>query len=147
MAVIFGVLFTTYQIYCEEIESMPCLVENNVLTEEIYRPKVDCSMCRDVYRVPEEINLSVDDFYRKYSFTGRPVLVKEATANWTAMTHFSFQYFRKLYKETKGSLQVVDEDCQFFPYETEFLTLREALSMPEERASFQPGQPTWYIGW
>ncbi|XP_076452809.1 uncharacterized protein LOC143288316 isoform X2 [Babylonia areolata] len=142
-AVSVSLLLTTVYLNWGEITESPCIIDSNVITDEIYRPVVDCDMCRDVYGVPEERNLSAERFYQRYAFTGRPVLVKGATANWTAMNHFSFRFFRDLYQKTTGSLDTIEEDCQFFPYNTEFLTLAQALDMPEDRADFQPGQPSW----
>ena len=95
MATIVGALTTAYHLFLwEYAATTPCLVENNVFTDEMYRPPVNCDMCRDVHRVPEERDLSPTDFYSKYAFTGRPVLVKGATANWTAMEHFSFKFLQ-----------------------------------------------------
>lgn len=147
LAVSVGLIVASYELLFDYVLATPCLVESNIISEEICRQKVNCNMCRDVLGVPEEWNLSSDDFYEKYAFTGRPVLVKEAIRNWTAMSHFSFKFFQKLYRETKGALDAIHEDCQFFPYETEFLTLADALNMSDERAAFQPGEKPWYIGW
>lgn len=32
-----------------------------------------------------------------------------------------------------------DEKCQFFPYKTEFESLEEALSIPDERVHYEKG--------
>ncbi|GLH02706.1 F-box protein At5g06550, partial [Gryllus bimaculatus] len=37
--------------------------------------------------------------------------------------------------------------CQFFPYDTEFTHLLQALNMSEARAALREGQRPWYIGW
>jgi hypothetical protein len=75
------------------------------------------------------------------------VLIKDAISNWTALDHFSFKFFQDLYLRHNGSVEFVDENCQFFGYKTEFLTLGDALNMSDDRASFKPGQKPWYIGW
>lgn len=147
LAVTVGLFVASYELLFDYMISTQCLVENNIFTDEVYRPKVNCDMCRDIVGVPEEWNISPEKFYEKYSFTGRPVLVKEATANWTAMSHFNFSFFRQLYRKNKGSLHTIEEDCQFFPYATEFLSLAEALNMSDDRAAYKPGELPWYIGW
>ena len=147
LALSVGALVASYELLYDYVLSTPCLLDSNHVTDELYRPRVDCSMCRDVQSVPEERNLSQNKFYTQYAFTGRPVLVKQAILNWTAMSHFSFKFFQKLYRETEGALAIIEEDCQFFPYGTEFITLSDALGMSDERATFQPGELPWYIGW
>ena len=97
--------------------------------------------------MPEEHNISAERFYELYSFTGRPVLVKGALRNWTAVDTFSFHYFQEIYFNTSGALETIDEECQFFPYQTDFFTLEDALSMSDARAAFEEGEPNWYIGW
>lgn len=142
-----GLFVASYELLFDYVVSTPCLVENNVFTDEVYRPRVNCDMCRDIVDAPEERNLSQEEFYEKYSFTGRPVLMKEATSNWTAMSHFNFTYFQHLYRKVKGSLTTIEDDCQFFGYETEFTSLAEALNMSDDRAAYKPGELPWYIGW
>ena len=142
-----GMFVASYEFVFDFVTTTPCLVENNIISEEVYRPRMNCDMCRDIVNVPEEKDLSPETFYEKYSFTGRPVLVKEATSNWTAMSHFNFSFFRQLYKKVKGSLNTIEEDCQFFGYETEFVSLAEALNMSDDRAAYKPGELPWYIGW
>ncbi|XP_076459674.1 uncharacterized protein LOC143292893 [Babylonia areolata] len=147
LAVSVGCSVACYELMFDYVVTTPCLVDNNLFSDELWRPKVDCNMCRNVVDVPEEWDISSDKFYEKYAFTGRPVLIKEAVLNWTAMSHFSFKFFQTLYRGIEGSLDTIKEDCQFFGYETEFVTLADALNMSDERAAFQPGEKPWYIGW
>lgn len=75
-----------------------------------------------------------------YAYSGRPVVIKNALTNWTALNVFSYEFFRDLY--TKEASSTRSHRCQFFPYKTEFRSLNEALTMSEERFK----QP-WYFGW
>lgn len=75
-----------------------------------------------------------------YAYTGRPVVVKDALVNWTAKDTFTYDFFGRLY-DTYGSAERSDR-CQFFPYKTEFHSLRQALSMSKERMD-----KPWYFGW
>ncbi|KAK7111199.1 hypothetical protein V1264_010873 [Littorina saxatilis] len=147
LALCVSVALVSFGLLRDYVTSTPCIVDNNIISEEMFRPKVDCNMCKDVFNVPEEKDLSAETFYEKYSFTGRPVLVKGGILDWPAMNTFNFTFFRNLYKKTKGALQIIEDDCQFFPYNTEFLTLADALNMSDDRAAFKPGEEPWYIGW
>ena len=124
-----------------------CAVSNNGFFIEIARPLTHCEMCRDLKAVPIEDNLTTEKFIEKYAYSAVPVLVKNATQNWTAMSTFSFHFFKELYGQTDGALKSVEEECQFFPYKTEFETLEEALNITDARANFTEGEKPWYIGW
>lgn len=124
-----------------------CLISNNEYTTEMSRPLVQCGMCRNLENVPIESGISAEHFQQKYAYTSVPVLIKDATGEWSAMSSFSFKFLRDLYIGTDGALTTVDEQCQFFPYKTEFKTLSDVFLMPEERANFKEGEKPWYIGW
>jgi len=40
---------------------------------------------------------------------------------------------------------VNEDECQFFPYRTEFISLEQALNMSKERSEWK-AEP-WYFGW
>ncbi|XP_033733589.1 uncharacterized protein LOC117322749 isoform X2 [Pecten maximus] len=120
-----------------------CIIDNNGFVIEITRPKTNCQICENLLSVPMETNISTEEFIRKYAYTAVPVLVKDATRLWTAMDTFSFRFFRDLYKSVNGSLDAVEEECQFFPYKTEFETLEDVLNMTEDRADFKEGEKHW----
>lgn len=129
------------------VRSSMCVKDNNGLMMEIARPKTSCEMCANLRSVPVETNISTEMFLEKYAYTMVPVLIKEATRNWTAMSAFNFRFFRDLYNSVNGSLAAVDEECQFFPYNTDFRTLEEVFNMTDDRADFKDGENPWYIGW
>ena len=135
----------------EEIQYMVsesrCVMDNNGFMIEVARPKTNCKMCQGLASVPIETEMTAETFAEKYAYTSVPVLIKDATHNWTAMRNFSYSFFQKLYKETDGALDKIEEDCQFFPYKTEFHTLADAFNMSDERADFKEGERPWYIGW
>lgn len=124
-----------------------CLLETNMYFMEITRPQFDCSICESLKEIPVVVNISKDDFKDKYAFTAVPVLIKDATSNWTAMETFSYDYFKGIYTKDPEILKAVVEECQFFPYNTEFRTLSEVFNMKLERAHYEDGQEPWYIGW
>ncbi|XP_076459673.1 uncharacterized protein LOC143292892 [Babylonia areolata] len=147
LAVSVGLVVGGYKLIFAHMVTSPCMVKKCKIGNEIFRPRVNCSMCRDIFHATEAWNLSAEEFQEKYAFSIRPVLVKEAISNWTAMSHFSFKFFQKLYRETSGSLESVKMDQMFYPYETEFVSLADALNMSDERGAYLPGQKPWYFGW
>ncbi|KAK7507456.1 hypothetical protein BaRGS_00001391 [Batillaria attramentaria] len=138
-----ALLVGNYELVRDYIRRTPCLVDFGIFTEEIFRPLVDCEMCRKLNAVAIERNLSQETFVEKYAYSGIPVLVKEGIVNWSAMSVFSFKFFQGLYRLTGRRA-----NCHFFAYNTEFTTLTDALNgMSDERASCQPGEKPWYFGW
>lgn len=130
-----------------EINSSQCFLEQNELTIEMSRPLAQCGFCDMLEDVPIEYDISAQDFTRKYAYSLVPVLIKGATLNWSAMTHFSFPFFKDLYTGLEGALASVEEDCQFFQYNTDFSTLSDVFNMSHARATFSEGETPWYIGW
>lgn len=126
-------------------ESSPCTVDNSIFVLEAARPIADCKMCKDLSEVPKLSGLTSEDFVQDFAYSGRPLVVTDATKSWTATQQFSYEYFRKLYMNSETALNSTDEECQFFPYRTEFHSLREVFKMPKARAEFK-AEP-WYIGW
>ncbi|XP_045211642.2 uncharacterized protein LOC123563114 isoform X1 [Mercenaria mercenaria] len=155
-AVIFlvGIVSASAAYYCQGtlmemtgIDSWQCIIENNVVVSELSRPLATCDFCNTLDSVPIEYSISSQDFRRKYSYTSVPVLIKNATLGWSAMTVFSYNYLKDLYTETEGALASVDEECQFFHYNTDFNNLTEVFNMSDARANFTDGEKSWYIGW
>ncbi|KAI9551541.1 hypothetical protein GHT06_021874 [Daphnia sinensis] len=120
-----------------------CMLAMPVDTKNVFRPPVDCDFCRDVHQVDIVQHISPEDFESTYAYSVRPVIVKDALANWTAVDVFSYEFFSELYTKESNALASRSHRCQFFPYKTEFRSLEEALTMSEHRKSNQP----WYFGW
>lgn len=153
IAVVFGGIALIYDIQnLDDLNNFifhesPCALSNSGLVMEIARPLMDCELCRNLREVPIEENISTERFMEKYAYTGVPVLVKNATKTWTAMSNFSYHFFKDIYTNTKGALESVEEECQFFPYKTEFETLADVFNISDARANFSEGEKPWYIGW
>ena len=82
-----------------------------------------------------------------FSPTGVPVVVTDGTKNWTAPEVFNFKFFKGIYKNNSPALDNYDDKCQFFPYRTNFNSLRDVFNMSDERAQLKDGTKPWYIGW
>ncbi|XP_055346621.1 uncharacterized protein LOC129594087 [Paramacrobiotus metropolitanus] len=126
----------------KEMSGDQCLVRAPGKFADWFRPVVNCSICRGLQKVDSVNDISVEEFTAKYAYSSRPLVVRGAMKNWTASSTFSFDFFRKLYlKQFPGSLDVLNEHCQFFHYKTEFRNLREVLTMSKKRFD-----QMWYIG-
>ena len=126
-------------------ETSPCTIDNSLFVLEAARPITDCKMCEGITEVPKLSGLTVETFVNNFAFSSKPLVVKDATTNWTAMHEFSYEYFRKLYSEAKSALNETYEECLFFQYKTEFHSLSEVFNISKERVEFK-AEP-WYVGW
>ncbi|XP_041780351.1 uncharacterized protein LOC121597995 [Anopheles merus] len=123
-----------------------CILTMPAQLQKAFRPPESCGFCRTVHgTVPRLSNVSPAEFARDYAYRGGPVIVTDATVNWTAVESFDFWFFKRVY-ETHGSGPRA-ERCQFFPYQTGFRDIREAFSLPESRVRYDPGTEPWYFGW
>ncbi|XP_033342463.2 uncharacterized protein LOC117229780 [Megalopta genalis] len=117
-----------------------CLAGLPSFTQKIFRPAEDCSICRDVQQVDRISNVVPGTFEERYAYSGRPVVVTDATTNWTAPGIFSFAFFKSLYDGENAN-------CQFFPYKTGFKGLQDVFNMSASRSLLEKGTEPWYVGW
>lgn len=128
-----------------ELEKENCFFPMPELFLDMFRPPVDCQICKNVTSVDRVRNISPKDFLEKYAYTGRPVVIEDGMANWTAQDYFSFDFFKEIYSPDSPVMKGRDPQCQFFPYKTSFQSLEEVFKMPDKDAKME-GKP-WYIGW
>ncbi|XP_038070346.1 bifunctional arginine demethylase and lysyl-hydroxylase psr-1-like [Patiria miniata] len=131
----------------KDIETETCLVDVPELLQDLFRPPVNCSICRDVGDIRKLSGLTQEEFERVYAYTARPVVVMDGMGNWTAPNFLSFEFFKDIYNEESPVLESNSPDCQFFPYKTKFDSLKEVFEMAPERANLSDGSAPWYIGW
>ncbi|KAJ8032491.1 hypothetical protein HOLleu_26032 [Holothuria leucospilota] len=125
------------------VHKQDCLVPSNLLVNEIGRPVSDCSMCYGMESVPVSRNITKETFLKEFAYSGKPVLIKQATSDWLALEAFDFYFFRELYAKYPKSLQHIEKYCNFLRYNTEFVTLADFFKMDDDRVS----RLDWYIGW
>lgn len=131
----------------KEISLNRCIIENNYFLMEMTRPITDCKICENIDNFTVLRNVTQEEFSH-YAYLGHPLLVKGGCLNWAALEVFNFDFFKKLYSSTPGAYESVEDECQFFPFRTTFLSLQEVLNMPEGRAKMvAPDSEAWYIGW
>jgi hypothetical protein len=73
ITVIVTSFFASVYFLTDFVISNPCVVpaSGSIVFEEVFRPLVDCDLCKDMYSVHVERNISSLDFYNKYAFSGR----------------------------------------------------------------------------
>nr|KAG5708974.1 hypothetical protein BaRGS_004613 [Batillaria attramentaria] len=131
----------------EDIEFERCVVRTPDVVADMFRPPIDCAFCRNVTSVHRVENILPEDFEELYAYSGHPVVVTDATRNWSALDTFSFEFFREIYSEDSAALKNAESKCQFFPYKTEFRRLGEVFQMDSTRARMAGEAKPWYIGW
>ncbi|CAG9865353.1 unnamed protein product [Phyllotreta striolata] len=120
-----------------------CVVEMPVDASKVFKEPENCAFCENITTVEKISRISPTDFYQKYTKRGKPVVITDATQDWPAIQSFTFDFFKTLYESTDNA----GENCQFFPYRTEFRSLAEVFRMPAARAALAPGERPWYVGW
>ena len=124
-----------------------CAVDPIDYMSEIFRPPTSCDFCRNVSFVEKLDHVTPERFEKVYAYSSRPVVITDGTSNWTASKVFSYDFFKSLYSKGSPALQHVEENCQFFPYKTNFTSLEDVFDMDEDRALMKDGSAPWYIGW
>ncbi|KAG5321192.1 JMJD4 protein, partial [Acromyrmex heyeri] len=117
-----------------------CWITTPSFVQKLFRPPQDCSICQDIQQVDKLSAVDPTIFEQRYAYSGKPVVISDAMANWTAPTVFSFSFFKTLYHGEEAN-------CQFFPYKTEFRSLQDVFDMSADRAMMEKGTTPWYVGW
>ncbi|KXJ75213.1 hypothetical protein RP20_CCG012129 [Aedes albopictus] len=113
--------------------------------QKAFRPPESCNFCREVRDVSRLANVDPNEFELNYAYAGGPVIVSDATANWTATEYFDYWFFKDIYA-TYGKRKKAAR-CQFFPYQTGFRNIHEAFDLDPARVNYEPGTEPWYFGW
>ncbi|KAL0104045.1 hypothetical protein PUN28_017027 [Cardiocondyla obscurior] len=139
-----------YNYYCTSIvksfQETRCLLPNNYLVWELTRPLTNCDYCRNVDAPLILPNLTKDEF-RFYSYSSRPMIIKNAANDWPARKEFTLEFFRDLYERVEGAYESIEEECQFLHFKSNFVNLRQVFAMSEDRALHRKGEDPWYVGW
>ncbi|XP_069757536.1 uncharacterized protein [Narcine bancroftii] len=123
-----------------------CVLGFSELRNPFRRP-LDCRSCSNVTAVERRSNLSHEEFLRAYAYTMQPVVVEDGQRNWSASDVFTFHFFSQIYSSGSGVLDSSGSECQFFPYDTDFRSLRDVFGMEAGRVGMQGDAEPWYIGW
>ena len=122
-----------------------CLVTMGPFGEIAMYPKTDCGFCKKLVEAPRVSNLGKEQFIKDFITKNIPIVVTDATGNWTAKELFSYEYFRDLYKDNPESLDSDIDQGQFFQYSSDLHHLHDVFHLPEDRMELEGKK--WYIGW
>ena len=88
-----------------------------------------CDMCRDVVSIDEVhvSDLTWQHFYEDYAETGRPLVIRNATLDWPAMSRLNFEWIREAYLSDPDSLSYEDDKCWYNNYKSKHLHSLRAL--------------------
>lgn len=113
---------------------------------KIFREPESCDICINVSQIDKVEDISALTFYEKYSKKAKPLVVNDGAVTWPALKFFGFNFFKNLYRsiDLKRNSR---GNCQFFPYKTEFKSLKEVFEMRTKRSNLAPGEKSWYVGW
>ncbi|XP_017119184.1 uncharacterized protein LOC108140726 [Drosophila elegans] len=131
--------------YYEEMQGKNCVLSLPRPLRYALRPPESCDFCANIKQVPRLQNISPQEFEKKFAYNAAPVIVSDATKNWTAVSLFNYWYFRDVYARAKQKQHI--KDCQFLPYKTGFLDIYDALDMTKDRVDLKLGEQPWYFGW
>lgn len=62
-----------------------CLIEMPGAMSKAFRPPESCEFCRGVTEIKRISNITPEQFEEEYAYSGIPVIVTDATQNWTAL--------------------------------------------------------------
>ncbi|RWS17717.1 uncharacterized protein B4U79_13990 [Dinothrombium tinctorium] len=118
-----------------------CIVKLPDKWEGIFLPRFDCSLCSNLQKISKLSEITREEFEAKYAYTAIPVVITDAMQNWTTDV-FDFDFFKNLYTNEKYLHDEYETECQFFPYKTNFTSLKQVFEMNKQRAA-----NPWYVGW
>lgn len=122
-----------------------CLVGTGPVGEIVMYPKTDCGFCKELVEAPRVSNLSKEQFIKDFISNNIPIVVTDATENWSARELFTYEFFRGLYMDNPESLDSDNDQGQFFQYSSDLHQLADVFDLPADRVELEGKK--WYIGW
>lgn len=77
-------LLITYLLFIVKIKNYNCFVDMPSEWTLLFRPILTCEFCENVTAIERIANVSPEDFEQAYAYSGAPVVITDATTNWTA---------------------------------------------------------------
>jgi len=110
------------------------------------RTPVSCEICRDVKAI-DEIHVSQltwQKFYKNYADKNRPLVIRNATLDWPAMSELRYSWIKDAYLSDPEILNYEDKECWYNNYKSKHLnSLRSVFRMSDEDVI----DSNWYVGW
>lgn len=107
-------------------QSVDCFFKMPDKLSHAFRTPENCDFCRTVTQIDRVSDLSSEQFEQKYAYTGRPVIVTDATVNWTASDVFSFNYLKSVQQNVFYGNE--ESKCQFFPVRVHLFSQYKSFS-------------------
>ena len=85
----------------KDLTEVDCAIPIPDLLYPAVRPIDDCSMCLNVKEIKRVQNISKEEFLNKYAYSGVPVIITDASQNWTAMSEINFKFLKDLYHKVE----------------------------------------------
>lgn len=83
---VFGCLILILAVYVKVyLASDDCLVDMPVELSKAFRPPETCDFCRAITEIKRIEHTTTDEFEKLYAYNGYPIIVTDATVNWTAL--------------------------------------------------------------
>lgn len=116
--IIVGMLFTMAIWNYRLFNSDGCLIEMPQQIAMAFRPTENCDFCRNVTEVQRVSNILPTEFEDRFAYNAVPVIVTDATVNWSALDVFDYWYFQRVYETAYDDSERTN--CQFFPVRWNF---------------------------
>lgn len=81
--ILVGIIYLTATYFLNTMDH--CLIRLPSAVSAAFRPPTECDFCAGITEVERTAGISPDEFEQRYAYTGRPVIVTDATENWTAL--------------------------------------------------------------
>lgn len=62
-----------------------CVISSTRDISMAFRPPINCDFCAGITEVERITRISPEEFRDRFAYSGRPVVVTDATQNWTAL--------------------------------------------------------------
>lgn len=112
-------------------DTKECLISLPDPLSHAFRPPEDCGFCRNITQADRVSNVSPKEFEDNYAYNAKPVVITDATINWTALDVFDFWYFKDVYDSSLYDSEQMN--CQFFPvneFEMKKKTIEKKVLFP-----------------
>ncbi|ODN04824.1 hypothetical protein Ocin01_01817 [Orchesella cincta] len=126
------------------LQEKRCLLPAHPILMEMTRPVADCGFCSSSDLIIEMDEVPSKTEFAKVAYLSKPVIIRGGGKRGGMPEGFDFHKLKEIFQSEPGGVDAVSEECQFLPFRSPFISLREAFDRISENSSWE--EP-WYIGW
>ncbi|CAL8125523.1 unnamed protein product [Orchesella dallaii] len=126
------------------LQEKRCLLPAHPILMEMTRPVADCGFCSTGDLIIEMDEIPSKKEFAKVAYLSKPVIIRGGGKSGGMPEEFDFHKLKEIFQSEPGGVDAVSEECQFLPFRSPFISLREAFDRISENSSWE--EP-WYIGW